>query len=89
MLFRSKQSWKVLRDSNPNSTSIDDAGKYVTVSDGFPVTDPGNFAVYDAKTGNNRWDYEVSNMNWPMFISANGAAIAGGSDNGKLYYFKP
>lgn len=84
-----KQSWKVLRDSNPNSTSIDDAGKYVTVSDGFPVTDPGNFAVYDAKTGNNRWDYEVSNMNWPMFISANGTAIAGGSDNGKLYYFKP
>jgi len=84
-----KQLWKTLRDSNPNSTSIDDAGKYVSVCDGFPVTDPGNFAVYDAKGGNKRWDYEVTNMNWPMFISANGTAIAGGGDDGKLYYFKP
>ncbi|MEQ1885354.1 MAG: hypothetical protein ABL967_09855 [Bryobacteraceae bacterium] len=84
-----KQSWKVLRDSNPNSTSLDDKGKFVTVCDGFPVTDPGNFAVYDAKTGALRWDYEVSYMNWPMFISANGNAIAAGGDDGKLYYFKP
>jgi WD40 repeat protein len=72
---------------NPNSTSVDLAGKYVTAAEGNPVGTPGTFYLFDAKTGAKVWEFGTDNMNWPMFISADGSAVAGGSDNGKLYYF--
>ena len=74
---------------NPNSTSMDLAARYVTVSDGNPVGTPGTFYLFDAKNGNKLWEFVTTNMNWPMFISADGSAITAGSDNGNLYYFEP
>jgi len=72
---------------NPNCTSIDAAGQYVTACDGEPVGTPGTFHLLNAASGNVVWDFATNNMNWPMFISADGSAIVAGSDNGTVYYF--
>lgn len=82
--------WSQPLDSSPNSTSIDAAGLYVTASDGYPTGKPAKFYLFDAKApGNKLWEYITCSMNWPMFLSADGSAIAAGSDDGSLYYFKP
>ena len=72
---------------NPNSTSVDGAGQYVTVADGYPVGTPSAFYLFDAAAGDQIAQWPTSNMNWPMVISKNGAAIVGGGDDGLLYYF--
>ena len=93
-------SWQVALENNPNSTSIDappkdpssgnyPASKYVTVADGYPVGVPAKFYLFNAADGTKIWDYNTNDMNWPMFISADGSAIAAGSDNGGLYLFDP
>lgn len=81
--------WTRSLDSSPNSTSIDGAGKYVTASDGYPTGKPAKFYLFDANDGSKLWDYTTCNMNWPMVISADASAIAAGSDDGSVYYFKP
>ncbi|HEU4686870.1 MAG TPA: hypothetical protein VFS23_00840, partial [Vicinamibacterales bacterium] len=80
--------WTRPLESSPNSTSIDGAGKFVTASDGYPTGKQAKFYLFDAN-GNKQWDYTTCNMNWPMVISADAGAIAAGSDDGSLYYFKP
>jgi WD40 repeat protein len=75
--------------ANPNSTSVDFRGRYVTVADGYPDGTPGHFYLFDAPTGNLLWQYETTNMSWPMFISSNGRGIVAGSDQGSVYYFTP
>ncbi|MEP6743692.1 MAG: PQQ-binding-like beta-propeller repeat protein [bacterium] len=75
--------------ANPNSTSVDFLGKYVAVADGYPDGTPGHFSLFDAPTGNLLWQYETTNMSWPMFISSNGSGIAAGSDQGSVFYFTP
>ena len=38
--------WQQPLDHNPNSTSIDTAGLYVTAADGHPVGTPGKFYLF-------------------------------------------
>jgi len=74
---------------NPNSTSIDAAGKLITVADGHPIATPGTFYVFDAVTGAKVMEFATNDdMNWPMVVSADGLAAAGGSDNSHVYYFR-
>jgi hypothetical protein len=42
--------------------------------------------LYDAG-GNALGSFQTNNMSWPMQISANGSAIAAGSDDSNVYYF--
>lgn len=84
-----KQSWTANTPHNPNSTSIDASAKYVTVADGYPDGKPGSFSLYEASNGNQLWQYPTTNMNWPMFISADGSGIAAGTDDGDVFYFTP
>ncbi len=80
------QLWVQPTTRNPNSTSIDSAGKYVTVADGYPDKTPGDFYLFDS-SGTVVGTFQTSNMSWPMQISADGTAIAAGSDDSNVYYF--
>lgn len=75
--------------ANPNSTSVDVDAKYVMAADGYPDGTPGHFYFFDAATGNPLWQYQTTNMSWPMFISSNGSGIVAGSDQGSVFYFTP
>jgi hypothetical protein len=79
--------WTQPTKRNPNSTSIDSAGSYVTVADGYPDQTPGDFYLFQAD-GTPAGSLATSNMSWPMQISADASAIAAGSDNSTVYYFK-
>jgi WD40 repeat protein len=81
-----KQLWTKSTKRNPNSTSLDTAGKYVTAADGYPDQTPGDFYLFDAG-GKAMGSVKTNNMSWPMQISANGTAIAAGSDDSYVYYF--
>jgi WD40 repeat protein len=81
-----KQLWAQSTKRNPNSTSLDTAGKFVTVADGYPDNTQGDFYLFDA-SGNAKGSFKTSNMSWPMQISPDGTAIAAGSDNSYVYYF--
>jgi WD40 repeat protein len=81
--------WYQQLENNPNSTSIDADGRYIAASDGYPTIKPAKFYLFDAKDGAKRWDFQTNSMNWPLVISGNGTAIAGGSDDGTVYYFRP
>jgi WD40 repeat protein len=81
-----KQLWQKPTKRNPNSTSMDSAGQYVTAADGYPDKTPGDFYLFGA-AGNALGSFQTSNMSWPMQISANAAAIAAGSDDSNIYYF--
>jgi hypothetical protein len=81
--------WTARLLHNPNSTSIDAAGKYVTMCDGFPTGSPADFCLFDPANGQELWHFETCNMNWPMAISTDGTAIAGGSDDGRVNFFRP
>jgi hypothetical protein len=73
---------------NPNGVSLDRAAQFVAVSDGYPVGKLAAFYRFDL-AGNEIWRHTTPNMNWPVAVSADGAAIAGGGDDGYLYYFLP
>ncbi len=75
--------------ANPNSTTVDAKGEYITVADGYPDNTPGHFYLFAASTGDALWQYQTKNMNWPMGISSNGTGIVAGSDLGSVYYFTP
>jgi WD40 repeat protein len=81
-----KQLWAQATKRNPNSTSLDTAGKYVTVADGYPDQAPGDFYLFGA-SGNALGSFQTNNMSWPMQISPDGTAIAAGSDDSNVYYF--
>jgi WD40 repeat protein len=80
------QLWSKATLHNPNSTSLDSAGQFVTVADGQPDGTPGTFYLFDA-AGNLKWSCETSNMSWPMQISSGAAGIVAGSDDSSVYYF--
>ena len=82
-----RQKWAQRLLHNPNSTSIDAMGKYVTVADGYPDGSPGTFYLFGA-TGNKLMNYTTGDMSWPLQIAAGATAIAGGSDDSNVYYFK-
>jgi WD40 repeat protein len=83
---KAKTLWSAPTLHNPNSTSIDASGTYVTVADGQPDGTPGAFYLFDI-TGKPQWRCETSNMSWPMQISQDATGIVAGSDNAKVYYF--
>jgi hypothetical protein len=78
--------WTQPTKRNPNSTSIDSAGSYVTVADGYPDQTPGDFYLFKSD-GTPAGSFATSNMSWPMQISADASAIAAGSDESNVYYF--
>jgi hypothetical protein len=73
---------------NPNGVSLDGAAQFVAVSDGYPVGKLAAFYRFDL-SGQEIWRCTTPNMNWPVAVSADGSAIAGGGDDGCLYYFLP
>jgi len=81
-----KSLWNASTLHNPNSTSLDATGKYVTVADGQPDGTPGTFYLFDG-AGNLQWKYPTSNMSWPMQVSQDATGIAAGSDDASVYYF--
>ena len=81
-----KSLWNAATLHNPNSTTLDAAGKYVTVADGQPDGTPGAFYLFDS-AGNLQWSYATSNMSWPMQVSEDATGIAAGSDDASVYFF--
>jgi hypothetical protein len=82
----------------PNAVSMGQtaAGQYyVTVADGIPSkTKPeGGFYLFDGANGNSLWDappdhnYRTTLMNYAVAMAGNGSAVAGGSNDGYVYYF--
>jgi WD40 repeat protein len=82
------KKWQAPLDHNPNSTNIDSAAQRITAADGYPDNQPGTFYLFDAG-GNKVWEFPTKKMNWPIAVNAAGTAIAAGSDNGNVYYFRP
>jgi len=79
--------WHFQLNEMPNSTSTDAQGLYVTAADGY--NGPGDLYLFTGGSGTQvASPLPVSAMCWPMFLSADGSAIAAGSDNGTLYYFQ-
>jgi WD40 repeat protein len=81
-----KRLWVHATRHNPNSTSMDAAGSYVTVADGYPDGSPGDFYLFRGD-GGSLGRFQTGNMSWPMQISHNAAAAAAGSDDSYIYYF--
>jgi WD40 repeat protein len=70
----------------PNSVSVDGPGYQVAVGDGFNT--PGNFYLFDALGGKVPLPIQPSAVAWSIQVSADGTAIAAGSDNSKVYRFE-
>jgi WD40 repeat protein len=81
-----KKLWVHATKHNPNSTSMDAVGSYVSVADGYPDGNPGDFYLFRGD-GSSVGRYQTGNMSWPMQISNNAAAVAAGSDDSYIYYF--
>jgi WD40 repeat protein len=81
--------WQQSLAANPNSTSIDAQGLFVTVADGHPDGTPGHFTLFNAASGVESWSYTTGNMSWPIQLAANGMACIAGSDDSSVYYFAP
>jgi len=77
---------------NPG-VSLDRAATLVSATDGKPdpghetVESAGNFYLFDNVAGVPLWSFPTPMMNWPMAIAANGRAIVGASDDGRVYYW--
>jgi len=80
--------WAHAMDSYPNCTSTDARGQYVAACDGYPTGKSAKFYLFN-KEGVQQWYAVTHNMNWPIVISADGRAIAAGSDDGAVYRFVP
>lgn len=83
------RKWEEVTLRNPNSTSMDASANFVSVADGYPDGTNGHFSLYEGATGKLLWRYQTLNMNWPMFVSADGSGIVAGTDNGNVFYFTP
>lgn len=81
--------WRRSVARNPNSTSLDWAGRFVAVADGHPDGTPGHFYLFDRASGTLLGMLSADTMCWPMFLAADGSAIAAGCDDSSVYYFVP
>lgn len=81
-----KKLWVHATKHNPNSTSMDAVGSYVSVADGHPDGYPGDFYLFRGD-GTSVGRFQTGNMSWPMQVSTNAAAAAAGSDDSYIYYF--
>jgi hypothetical protein len=82
------EDWRAPLHHLPNTTSIDSSGTRITAADGYPDNVPGTFYLFD-NTGVKLWEHATAKMNWPLFISANGSGMVGGSDDNSLFFFTP
>ena len=82
------KDWERNLKHPPNSTSIDSSGTRITAADGWPNHTPGAFYLFD-DLGTLLSMHITTDMNWPMQISANGTAMAAGSDDNTLFLFTP
>ena len=83
----------------PNAgMTIDASGKMVTSTDGQTLSGtansnqkhsetPGNFYLFDVKSGDLLWKYHTRQMNYSMTINADCSAIVAGSVDGSIYYW--
>ena len=77
---------------NPG-VSLDRAGTLISATDGKPdpghetVESAGDFYLFDNVANRVLWSWPTPKMNWPMAIAANGKAIVGASDDGRVYYW--
>ena len=81
--------WEETIGNSPNSTSIDSAGRFVAMADGWPTSKPAKFHLFNASDGKKRWESSTCSMNWPIVVNTDGDAIVAGSDDGTVYYFAP
>lgn len=80
--------------ANPG-VCLDRNADLVTATDGKPKQSsmtatpesPGNFYLFDGRSGVRLWQYPTTLMNWPMVITPDGLAALGGSDDGTLCYW--
>ncbi|ODC04394.1 hypothetical protein BFW38_13495 [Terasakiispira papahanaumokuakeensis] len=94
-LFAPGLSWQKMLEysANPGLT-MDDAGRWLTATDGQPLSNsdqdetPGNFYLFDLYEQRCLWSYPTRLMNWPMQITPDGGYVFGGSDDGCVYYWQ-
>jgi len=83
------QLWAKPTQYGPNSVSVDGAGNQVAAADGF--LSPGKFYLFDALGAsvpiNGLLPGQPGVVSWSIQVSADGTAIAAGSDDAKVYRF--
>lgn len=92
--YAARCNWAIPTSFGVNpGVSLDRAGAFVTATDGKPDDShkvdesAGHFYLFDNTAGSLLWSQKTKTMNWPMAISADGRAIVGGSDDGRLFYW--
>jgi WD40 repeat protein len=93
--FATQLQAKFATARNPNSASLNLVSGLLAVADGHPDNTPGDFYVFDGITAEGNpivvpqlaWQYQTSNMSWPIKISTDGQAVVAGSDDSFIYYF--
>jgi len=83
-----RKEWEFSLPHPPNSTTIDGAGRLISVATGFPNHTGGSFHLLDAD-GQELGHHETPDMNWPMQISRDGRGIIAGGDDNTLLFFTP
>src|SRR5262249_22393411 len=82
--------WQRPTAHGPNAVSLDAAGQQVAVADGFLLSG-GAFYLFDALGAkmpiNGLGQNQPVVGSWTIHLSANGTAMAAGSDDSKVYYF--
>jgi WD40 repeat protein len=72
----------------PNCIAMDANGAYVAASDGTTKHPDGNFYLFKGSDGSFKWQYPTHPyVDYCVAMSANGNAMAGASDDGRVYYF--
>jgi len=76
---------------NPG-VSLDQNATYVSATDGKPdgktvVESAGSFYLFDGTSGQQVWQLDTCQMNWPMAIARDASCVVGGSDAGSFYYW--
>ena len=79
----------------PNAVSMGQKSNgdyYIAVSDGISKSD-GGFYLFRGSDGASMWGgppnhhYHTTDMNYGLAMSADGTAVVGGSNDGRVYYF--
>jgi hypothetical protein len=90
--------WTGSKDTahGPNAVSMGTTAgskNHVTVADGIPSILKGGFYLFDGSDGKNLWDsppdhnFPTTRMDYTVAMAADGSAVAGGSNDGNVYYF--
>lgn len=77
--------WQTTTAHSPNGLSMDSSGNYLGAADGH--SSAGDLSLWQPMLDNQLWTYPLTQMSWPIVISANAQLVAGGCDNGSVYVF--